>query len=362
MDLSKRWWLLLIATAAGQGCLGCPGAEVNLGFHDGGLDLITAARALERTQCDRFIRCGWEDPLSDCKRLGLIADALPASLYWDLIAEDAGLVSVDEPRLQLCIDEMNTAACEAGALGCSDWARGSRSSGATCGSRYECLDGLYCDISSQCPGVCRPQGQVGESVSRVWSGCGEGLAAVVDTSGPVSVLCQAPARTGQSCSPGGVQSITLGRACAEITDFCRVPADGGPGRCESAVAVRRPARGEPCAYDRPCQAGLACVEDGPNVGHCDIKMTAGASCRLDRLGCATGFACSRQTQVCIALPRFDEACGESPDQNCPVGAICRQGFCRRIHLPGEACGVSDYCYDSECLNGLCTPSLCDPWK
>lgn len=139
------------------------------------------------------------------------------------------------------------------------------------------------------------------------------------------------------------------------------------GRCAPEAT-----RGEEC-HDRPCAAGLDCVDEGPDGAsdwRCRPPLAPGApgeTCALGRRdACQPGLYCSPATGRCVTKRLQNASCDDW--YGCADGLVCAvvDGGTRAVCLPrreqGESCEANHQCspatlYVSHlyCREGACEP-------
>ncbi|MGC4118986.1 MAG: hypothetical protein QM765_31340 [Myxococcales bacterium] len=222
-----------------------------------------------------------------------------------------------------------------------------------------CREGLYCDLTEQCGGQCRPARIHGpgrfspytradQCQRGLWALMGDALTCYVPgTEGvdcreaecaapfyctPDTQVCTRRPKRGEACGPNGVCEMLL--TCA--AGICEVP--GGKGDscaagCQWDLICRalpgavartcepRPRAGEPCDPTMGCDLGFYCVQ-----GLCEQQLGEGARCEpAENQGhCLYGLTCSPSRSTCVAVPEEDEPC----ENVCGQSQQCIDGKCR----------------------------------
>lgn len=214
-------------------------------------------------------------------------DQLGVDLSRVTFHREAGLTCLDELRSDPCASNfaIQSDACKA-------VLEGTQQLNDSCQSSGECKHDLYCDLTEQCPGICRPS------------------------------LAE-----GQPCSPE--------QDCKDGLD------------CQSAVCVVSPKVGESCAA-LDCELGLVCRND-----ICELVLPyqsqLGESC-LDSSDCFGANYCDPETDRCMLAAELGEACGP---KTCSYGLLCKDSVCQAPVAIGDSCTNDFECADYWCDAGKC---------
>jgi hypothetical protein len=270
-----------------------------------------------------------------------------------------GRERLDPVRSRECLRDLKAAlaaaACSAEEprvpSACDEALRPAVAQGGACIASGDCIDG-YCPFpTGVCAGQslasCAPLIAEGEPCNSIWlwpaplGPCQAGLECRYDfTSGTGACLALRPlVAVGEPCSF---------EAWCPAGAYCSFPnSDTGPGSCMPRLAL-----GMPCGWDGECSAGLVCGAQGA----CAQYVGTGASCAAATTACGPGNFCDGQ--FCLPLPDLGASCAAS--------LACLRGYCastdkvcRPLKTGGEPCADFRECV-SDCVDGVCAASLCQP--
>lgn len=324
----------------------------------------------------------------------------------------AGRARLDPVVASRCLAELRNASCTSltHLAPCSRAFVGVIDDGGACYTSNSCASGLYCHVTTGCPGRCRPRREIGQTVSS--------NEACIETAENYGGTCTLLVPLGQSCAP--TSGLTEPRSCVEVAvctaGVCVVaPAfsllaagqscAGGAGCgiglscvsgvcrpfgaagsscdsaqrcqadlfCSSGVCSAYSSIGEPCGPSSGCKPDLLCSSaSGPGLGSCVPRRTAGQSCvsssECDPAGGLVCFGTSTSSAVCRIQARVGEACTSTVDQNqcrqsfCTATSSMMSGVCASLKPPGSSCNGGYECQGEACFAGVCVvPTSCiDP--
>lgn len=235
-----------------------------------------------------------------------------------------------------------------------------------CGSVVECGDGLRCELSAGCPGICRPYAQLNESCTNDGM-CdpSNGLYCrpSVDDAGVQSGTCAAFVPVGTACA--GQDKCAPGSMC--LGDQCRVLVDMFTARL-----------GFSCSYMAGaslCEPGLSCefANFAFGAATCIAEKAPGDACKFALPdSCPAGHYCSvnilNTGGQCLALPTANQNCAGGAMQaagfapQCASGLTCVNGVCQTRRRLGEQCATTEQCYSGLCATSgagnRCAPLAC----
>jgi hypothetical protein len=216
--------------------------------------------------------------------------------------------------------------------------RGSVAAGGVCSNNAECLSGSCNNPCSQssacCTGTCNP-GNPPAPLTPIAIGltCPQGTGgfdACVDGAycDPSTQICTALKPVGGSCNDAS--QCGDGLACTFTT---------GMGACATV-----PRLGEDCAMTGTCgDEGAYCDQQ---THTCTTVKLGGGSCVT--AGCSSLLFCDPQSQLCITYPAVGDSCGVSGRCN-DVGAYCNNSqICSMPKPNGQACESQIDCTSQYC--------------
>ena len=287
--------------------------------------------------CSTAVRCGAYASAARCNsfaNLGNYCATTPA-------IRD-GRQALDPSSSSACLSSLNGACDAVNGSACSKSLVGTVPLNQGCFGTAECATNLYCDLSSTCPGLCRPAAQVGQPDAN--STC-------VSDSYPYGGICTALVPIGQSCAP--VSPQTTDRTCV-FQAFC---ASG------TKVCTAKRLAGQSCGgVSGECAGFLSC-----HGGVCEGSGAASAACDSTR-PCRVDLKCS-STNVCVPLADVNASC-TAPFGDCQYDLICDKpvgsstGTCQTTHTLGQSCtyfgyqcgfiNVANYCTATSAMpSGVC---------
>jgi hypothetical protein len=228
---------------------------------------------------------------------------------------------------------------------------GSVAAGGVCSNNAECISASCnnpCDQSSACcTGTCNPGAAPAPLTPlAVGATCPPGTGgfdACVDGSycDPSTQICTALKPVGASCS-----------SASECGDGLNCSFNTGPGVCATV-----PHLGENCATTFTCSDEGAYCDQGTES--CTAVKLVGGSCATG--GCSSLLFCEPQSQLCITYPAVGESCSLAGRCN-DAGAYCNNSeICAMPEPNGQACESGTDCTSQYCDQAtfLCaTPPTC----
>ncbi len=352
---------------------------------DGGLAATDACRVLNLSRCEYLSRCGLIEPSA----VGLEACTRAAEATWcgpmtwpSHVA--AGALRYDPVKAQSCAQAFTTQVCAEWVTlpdSCTNFLKPRVQLGQPCYDGYlECADGVC--RGNSCPRTCQPRALLDEAC--VSDGdCRTGLYCRFATFMSSVGTCAAFNGPGGSCDTNikcldGLRCVNqqcralpiVGQAC--LDGFCSDQAycdaqatDGGlcltrkttaaacdGNQCLSTLVCDptsqscQPVKlssGEPCTPLQQCPGGQVCVaSDRTGAGTCSPPHADGEPC-LGAADCQRHLSCRGGDGGTTCQPRatMGAACVTSLD--CLTSAVCHQGACVELPLPGESCAETRVC-------------------
>lgn len=355
---------------------------------DGGLSVADACPVLNARRCEYFARCGLIEDTAQAKQecaRGLEVNWCGPLTWPAHVAKSA--LKYDPLRAEACADSFLTRSCDEwstlsdscnrflaprvplggdcydGYAECTDGVCRGSSCPRTCQPRAlldevcsfdaDCRTGLYCKLSRFMPtvGQCAAYGAIG-AACEISAQCAEGLQCI-------EMQCRALPQPGMAC---------LGGACSEA-GYCEDVGDGGvcvgrraegapcvEGQCQvglvcdplrSSCVKKQLQSGEDCSLAQTCPAGLTCLgATDAGAGLCLPPVGEGDACVADR-DCEIHLACRDVGDVgdgglsCQRRASAGTPCTSA--QTCQSGAVCSNGQCVLLPLPGESCAATRAC-------------------
>jgi hypothetical protein len=359
---------------------------------------------------DRLVRCG------------SITSGY-ASYYRTLFTSSCGMVPpslssgravINQAGFQACLSAVQNAACNAPDTLCTsdDILDGTVGANGVCYDDTECLDSLYCDLSSTCPGHCVSRIAVGQPVNSNQRCVKSGF--------EYNGTCLALIASGQSCAPTGGSSLqqqcVVPNICLAsdlcgpaptktgLNGACQSTSDCALGlQCAANACVQLVTLNGACDSQRRCQEGLRCstanvcvdatpvpvggtcnnstsqycvseafcnVAMGMTTGTCAPRRTANQSCTYTGGECASGLTCSATSQmmtgVCQPPGGVNAPCTYPGFSACQDALYCTatiqmtSGVCANKKGEGASCAQYYECASSVCTNMMCTRPPCTP--
>ena len=353
---------------AGGGFAGGTGGGTGGGFGGGtggssGTGYDAWCQSYPTNVCDFAVRCGVYSSASICRDYLTLFN----TCYSTPALRD-GRSLFDANQAASCVSQFRSGACDAVDIAtCAVVLRGAGTLNSPCYGAGECDPHFSCDLSSTCPGVCRPATPIGQTSPSGYCdppGYYYGGTCVAPTpigqscAGQFSdrtcvpnafcatgtKVCTAKRLSGQSCaaSYGECAGILqcFGGFCgpyAPLSAACDTtrPCQGGLMCSTSNVCVSLGTVGTPCTglYGQ-CRPDLICdVPSGSTTGTCQQFHTAGQSCTYNGYQCGYNF--SPTSLYCTAT------------------ATVMSGVCAVKKGQGASCGGSDQCTSGTCANSVC---------
>ncbi|MCA9564117.1 MAG: hypothetical protein KC561_11545, partial [Myxococcales bacterium] len=205
----------------------------------------------------------------------------------------------------------------------------------TCESASECLGSEWCTGSEGIEGACLPDGDTGE-----YGDCGDDpFSCAEGTFCGGEDQCIRQCETNQDCAPSDVCQLAQGAT----SGYCRQTGDN--------------TRGQECASNSQCEAGLFCALAAQSIGVCTEACTGNDACEEDEW-------CFRTQGYSACLPSGDQTTGGScadGAEACAPGHICLYGgeeeaFCARVctGFP-DSCGAEETCEFGGYNTNVCLP-------
>jgi len=370
---------------AGKSDAGPPTKEDGGVTTDGGLALAEACATLNASRCQYLVRCGLLEASAESREA--CARAFEATwcgpLTWPSHVA-AGALRYDPVKAQACAQAFSTQACAEWSVlpdSCTGFLKPRVQLGQPCFDGFvECADGVC--RGNFCPRTCQPRALLDEACISDGD-CRSGLYCRFPTFMSSVGTCTNYSGVGGSCEgnnrcQAGLRCVnlqcrslpTLGQPCLDGVcgeqTYCDVlAADGGvcvtrkseAARCDGdecqhelvcepttqSCAKLKLSIGDPCTAVQECPTGSICLglSSGPS-GTCEAPLPVGATCRsageceahLACLEADGGFTC--QIRASTGSP-----CKSSTD--CRASALCQQGACVELPLPGQSCADTRVC-------------------
>jgi hypothetical protein len=207
--------------------------------------------------------------------------------------------------LLACSNEIEAFSCDQWRLGLRPECvtPGTRQLGETCLYHSQCAS-LRCSARNTC-GQCVAPIAEGQSCAELPFACADGLGCVNDetcltpTLDPIQEYMDPdPIAEGGACA--GTDRCVVGTSCVD-------PEADGTGACEPPGTLDMPCKPSIASAAEYCESGLYC--DGEHV--CRTLPTEGQPCAAltpDFHGCAAGFTCDAQTDLCATQLPVGSAC------------------------------------------------------
>ena len=297
--------------------------------------------------------CGFADPSASCALVLSSVRLGPGCSLPLLAAVDAGRVIFDATRAGACL--ARTTVCGSTYDACTGVFRGTGAENSSCATSPECTPGLYCDLNTSCPGICRPQQSAGATVSTLLACSTPPFDLLADG----GVYCEAFVGLGDQCRDSAGPRCQFGLNCSQgvcvathaLGGSCSTQDDCSVGlRCSGGVCTSFGSTGETCSSSS-CKFGLACRN-----GACGTPPTLGQSCRAD-YRCSLGLRCDGTADSCVSA-EVGAACREYYD--CRSGLSCQNGKCSELQPVGGPCATSMDCEQKlSCKVGRCAIATCE---
>lgn len=363
---------------SGGGAGGGAGGGGGGGFAGGvgggsGTAFVTWCSGYAASLCDFTQRCGIFSSSSAC-RASSIFGGIAASFCVTTPAMRDGRTVFDAASGAACVNQLTSGPCDALTYpGCATILRGTGALNAACYGHLECVDNLYCDLSSTCPGVCRASTPVGQ-VAPPGVPCATGGSLY-------GTVCLAPVPIGQSCAPTG--TVTADHPCVagafcSAAKVCTAQALRGQS-CTSGVYLQCAGllqcvggacgglRGlsAPCDSTRPCQLDLSCGATNVCVplGSVNAACTGYGQCQAT-LFCdlptgATAGTCQPWHTLGQSCTYVGSECSYAANLYCTATSTTTSGVCAMRKGLGASCQSYTECVSSNCTNSICTGTAYD---
>lgn len=335
---------------------------------DAGLLPQDACPLLNGKRCEFLARCGLTNPdaqsLDQCERYFEATWCGP--MTW-LSHVAAGTLKFEPARAEACAEAFKTQACGEWTTlpdSCTRFLTPRATLGGDCYDGYtECTEGVC--RGSSCPRTCQPRALLDDPCTAD-AECRSPLYCKLSPFMPSVGKCAAYGTNGSGCesdkecleglhclnqtcrvlpSPG---SACVEGLCAE-SGFCDGVADAG-------VCVARKSEGASCTEDQ-CQPGLVC--DPLRAVCVKVLLSSGDLCSLAQV-CPQGEVCvgvsANSAGSCASPQAENEHCESNLDCEAHLACLAADGglTCQRRLMAGASCVTSDACQAGAiCSNGLC---------
>jgi hypothetical protein len=301
---------------------------------DGGGPLSLPDR-FKQSQCTRLVSCGVFSDIATCMateisdRDGVDLDA----------AIRAGLATVDDAKLQQCLDALAALSCDNYSLErrialrqCFEAEHGTIGAGGACGNNVECTS-QSCLIpacaSACCQGTCEGDGP--PTVGAIGDTCGGAVICDVDAyCDTMTKQCTAAKTNSARCTSDDECVAPLmctqtegspSRLCLATPVLCQTGCRSIAERCQTPISscVKSATLGQRCASDAECYRAFYCNQ----AGVC-ARGELGDPCSFARDCGAAGTYCDLSTMRCEAAKPDGAACTfftECQSRTCS-GLVC----------------------------------------
>ena len=307
-----------------------------------------------------------------------------------LAAADAGRISYDGVKAQICLGAITALGVCAKNIGCQPADAGSGTlppecatmlvgnvgAQGVCFADVECQSGLYCAFGhGQCPGHCSAKVAANQPCDATVECIDSAACGSLPDGGNGCLVNLPPTATGGNCANSSCLAtdycdanstcqpdVAAGGSCGGASGAVCLPTD----ECQGASATT--CKSCPTAVDAPCQqtvtsgdncpAGTFCQAtiSGPNpaVGSCAELLDGGSLCALD-LDCTPPLVC-----LGSEAPGMTGSCGAPyPDGHaCQSQKECNSGSCLSAHCLGTGASAGAPC-DPNSFTGCAAPLWCN---
>jgi hypothetical protein len=331
------------SSGSGTGGTGGTSGAAGTGGLPDQIPLSGLAEAITATSCQLFSNC--YGPAVE-----VVSQGTPCDQYFLPFLEDsvlapimesvtAGAITYDPAAGAACVQGIYDAAT-ADPPACANFDKlvescksafgGLSQANQPCDHRFECAEGMYCDLAG-CP----------------------------------AATCKALGAVGSTC--------VANAACNPVADlYCKIPSGQTTGTCAKYIATAAT-----CAAGDTCEPGAYCLE-----GVCAriaklFTLDAPQTCYTNSLLCNAGLACEftglpfLSPGKCLAAKVPAQACHIALPEECPTGHYCTSsvfngpGTCQILPANGETCakaGVQTIGLRGPCQPGLaCVNDECAPY-
>ncbi len=216
----------------------------------------------------------------------------------------------------------------------------------------ECVAGSHCVADSHCPGVCQPDGTLGESCDPSIGHCAAGLTCnytdigqAICVAAPPEVSVGSPCAGSDDCESAGALLVCEGPA-GPIDGVSSAP-PAGSGTCQ------KPAAHGPCNTKDECSTNnCVAAVPGTTTGVCMPGKVVGDTCIPGAGQCGRGTYCGAAGK-CVELPVVGQSCAG----NAGEGTACINGYCSPLTNTCAAfLTTGTACHGQANLGQLCNPA------
>jgi hypothetical protein len=356
---------------AGASTGGTAGGTAGTGGIPDQIPLSGLAEAITTTSCQLFSKCYGP-------AIEIVSQGTPCEQYFLPFLQDSvlapilesvndGAITYDPSAGAACVQGIYDAATAEPPL-CSNFDKVVESCKSAfgglsqltqpCDHRFECAEGLYCDLAGCPAATCTALGGVG-SVCATHAACNPiaDLYCKIPSGQPTGtcekyIASDAVCAAGDTCQPG---SYCLDGKCVRIAKVFTLEEDL---KCYTSSAL--------------CNPGLACEFDGLpflSDGYCKAPKVPAQACHIALPEeCPSGHYCTssifNEPGTCAILPANGETCAKAGVQSiglrgpCQPGLACVNDECAPYANLGQVCEAHAQCFSGACVGNVCVPPSC----